>query len=536
MRCVVVAIAVVATIAAASAEDHGPSRPNIVVILADDLGYSDLASYGSEVETPNLDHLAREGIRFTHFYNFSRCMPTRAALLTGHYPHVAGLGGAVRYAGDDDGAAGVSRRFLGDEPGPYQGYLYTSIPTIAELLRDAGYKTYMTGKWHVGEHEEHWPRARGFNEFFGLIGGESSYFEATTGKGHPAQMVVNDEPWEPASTGYYATDAYSDSAAGYITEHTAMYPDRPFFLYLAYTAPHFPLHAKPGDIRKYRGVYDVGWDRVRANRIENQRRLGLADERHDYSKRPDSVPAWEDIQDKGAWSRRMEVFAAMIDSMDQGIGRVIGALEKTGQLDNTLVLFLSDNGPSSRALDNRPAYDPSAEVGEKDSYYNIREPWAWVSATPFRGYKAQALEGGVRSPLIAYWPNGIVETGRLVDSPLMVTDILPTILKLTGKPYSASFGSVPVPELPGTDFSRLFDGSGTVAPRTFYFEHYGHRAVMASGWKAVYSPVVGTWSLFDLTEDPAETVNRAAGHPNRLSALIDTWMEWAETTGVRLQD
>ena len=507
--------------------------PDIVVILADDLGYSDIGSYGSEIETPNLGRLARDGLRFGAFYNFSRCMPTRAALLTGHYPHAAGLGGAIRYEDRTPDPSGIFAHFLGEEPGPYQGYLYDSVPTIAELLGSAGYRTYMSGKWHVGEHRERWPRARGFDRFFGLIGGESSYFETAGGQGEAVRMVLDDEPWSPPAEDYYATDAYTDAAVEFISEHARGHAAQPMLLYLAYTAPHFPLHARQEDIQHQAGRYDGGWDVVRARRIERQRELGIPGAQAPAAGRPASVPAWEAVENRPQWSRRMEVYAAMVHSMDRGIGRVLEALEGFRERDNTLILFLSDNGPSARDLSNRPAYDPATAIGERGSYYNIREPWAWVSAAPFRGYKAQSLEGGIRAPFIAHWPDGVTDPGRIERTPLTVIDLLPTLLRIAGADYPESFAGEPTRALPGADFSGLLDGTTGVGARSFYFEHYEHRALNDGGWKAVYSPVEKRWSLYRLTDDPAETRDLAALEPQRLAAMVADWTAWADAEGVR---
>ena len=507
--------------------------PDIVVILADDLGYSDIGSYGSEIETPNLDRLAHDGLRFTALYNFSRCMPTRAALLTGHYPHSAGLGGAIRYEDRPNDPSGVFAHFLGPEPGPYQGYLHDTLPTLAELLGRAGYRTYMSGKWHVGERRDRWPHARGFDRFFGLIGGESSYFEPVAGQGEAVRMVRDDQPWSPPAHGYYATDAYTDAAVEFIAGHHRRHAGRPLFLYLAYTAPHFPLHAREEDIERFAGRYDEGWDIVRERRIERQRALGIVGGQMRPAARPESVPAWASVDYPSHWSRRMEVYAAMIHSMDRGIGRVLGALEATGRRDDTLILFFSDNGPSSRDLSNRPAYDPSATIGARGSYYNIREPWAWVSAAPFRGYKAESLEGGIRSPLVVNWPAGVADAGRVEPAPLAVIDLLPTLLGIVGSDYPQSFAGVPTKALPGVDFRGLLDGSATVEARSFYFEHYEHRALNDGAWKVAYSPVEKRWSLYRLADDPAETRDLAAMQPQRLAAMVSEWTAWADTVGVR---
>ncbi len=266
-----------------SAPEPPRARPNIVVIMADDMGYADIGAYGGEIDTPNVDTLAREGIRFTQFYNTARCWPTRASLLTGLYPHQVGLGGAITPVG----------RPLG-EPGAYQGYLSGSAPTVAELLRAAGYRTYMAGKWHLGERPEHWPRRRGFDRYFGLISGASSYFEIIRDQPRRRQMALDDEPWDPPDDGFYMTDAITDYAVRFIEDHASDRHDSPFFLYVPYTAPHWPLHALPEDIAKYEGRYDAGWDTLRAERYQRMKDLGLIGERHVLSPRPDSIPPFSD--------------------------------------------------------------------------------------------------------------------------------------------------------------------------------------------------------------------------------------------------
>ena len=265
---------------------HNPLTPNIVIILADDMGYSDIGAYGGEIETPHLNRLAKNGLRFRQFYNTGRCCPTRAALLTGRYPHQVGMGSMVSSLGSDPDA------------GPYQGYLSEQSATIAEMLRSAGYRTYMSGKWHVGEKPEHWPRQRGFDRYFGLISGASSYFEIIRDQPRVRQMVLDDEPWSPPAENFYMTDAITDHALGILSEHSSGSRSLPFLLYVAYTAPHWPLHALPEDIKKYRGRYDIGWDSLRTERYRRMLNLGIIDDRHALSPRPDGLEAWASAADK----------------------------------------------------------------------------------------------------------------------------------------------------------------------------------------------------------------------------------------------
>jgi len=503
-------------------DDDAPPRPNIVIIMADDLGWSDIGAFGGEISTPTLDRLAANGLKFTTFYNWGRCWPTRASLLTGHYPHVAGLGGALS----------PSNRPL-PEPGPYQGYLKVTTPTIAEVLKPAGYRSYLSGKWHVGERKEHWPLKRGFDRYFGLISGATSFFELLEEPGRERWMALDDAPWSPPAEGFYATDAYSDMAVQYVRDHSRDYADSPFFLYLAYTAPHFPLHAKKEDIARYAGKYDEGWDIIRQRRIQRLHAFGLIDDRFADTGRPRTIPAWDRVEDKAFWTRRMEVYAAMVDNMDQGVGRLVAALEETGQLDNTLIVFFSDNGASAENMSGRKLNDPEAEIGAKGSYIAYREPWAWVSNAPYRGYKKQTLEGGVNSPMIAHWPQGVTERGATVATPLSVLDLMATVRSLSGAAYPASFGGAATPEPDGADFSGLLTGKRDFPDRALFFEHLGHRALRDGNWKLVYDPQTQRWSLYDLADDPAEAVDRTAAEPGRAARMIERWHDWAQSVGVR---
>ncbi|HEX9933625.1 MAG TPA: sulfatase-like hydrolase/transferase, partial [bacterium] len=304
-------------------------RPNILLIMTDDMGFSDIGCYGGEIRTPNLDRLAQSGLRFTQFYNAARCCPSRASLLTGLYPHQAGMGDMVR---------------TDDQSGPYQGYLNERCVTIAELLGRAGYATLMSGKWHVGERRPNWPTDRGFEKYFGLISGAANYFDIErdrTGRAR-RQMALDDKPYHPPKQGFYMTEAVTDRAVDFLGSHGS--GERPFFLYVAYTAPHWPLHALPEDIKKYMGQYDRGWDVLRGERYGRQLEMGVIDGRWEISPRDDEVTPWQDVRDKKGMAAKMEVYAAQIDCMDRGIGRILKKLGSLGKVENTLILFLSDNG------------------------------------------------------------------------------------------------------------------------------------------------------------------------------------------------
>ncbi len=483
--------------------------PNIVVILADDLGYSDIGAYGGEIHTPNLDSLAYGGVRFRQFYNAGRCCPTRAALLTGRYPHAVGMGRMV------------SALNSSPESGPYQGYLSEQAETLAEMLRTAGYKTYMSGKWHVGEKPEHWPRQRGFDRYFGLISGASSYFEIIRDQPRVRQMALDDEPWMPPDSGFYMTDAFTDWAVAYLKGHQV---GSPFFLYLAYTAPHWPLHALPEDIAKYADRYDAGWDVLRDERYARQLALGLIDSSWVLSPRPPNLPAWDDEPDQANWARRMAVYAAMVDRMDQGIGRVVDILRSMNALDNTLIVFLSDNGGCAESVDGRNLHDPTTRVGDRGSYQAYGEAWANASNTPLRLYKQWVHEGGIATPFIVHWPHGIAGPGRITDSPGHVIDLMATIGDLAGANMETMDGQSLVPV--------LSDASAAIPDRTLYWEHIGNRAIRRGDWKLVSDRRTGEWELFNLATDPTELHDLATRHPDMVHRLAEAWQTWADSIGV----
>jgi arylsulfatase A-like enzyme len=515
----VVAAAIVVA-AGTTRQTQAPSvaRPNIVVIMADDMGYSDIGSYGSEIETPSLDALAEGGIRFRQFYNNAKCSPTRASLLTGLYPHEAGMGDLA------NGAPG--------DPGPYQGYLPDRSVTIAEVLREAGYRTYMSGKWHIGDLPEHWPHSRGFDRYFGLISGATSFFELLDEPGRNRQMVLEDRLWRPRGDDFYATDAYNDYAVDRIREHHRDHAGRPFFLYVAHTAPHFPLHALPEDIARYEDRYTAGWDRVREARYQRMRQLGVIDERHPLSPRPSTVPAWEDAKNHDEWSRLMAVYAAMIDRMDQGIGRIVRALEETGVRENTLVLFLSDNGGTAEQVAGRGLNDPTVPIGARGSYVAYLEPWANVSNTPFRLYKNWVHEGGIITPLIANWPGGIARPGRLTDEFGHVIDLMPTVLDLAGASYPETLEGRPLPPIEGQSLGPVFRDDALNRQRPLFWAYGGNWAIRDGDWKLVHDRRrPETLELFNMRDDPVEQRNLAEDHPERVGRMRAAWETWAVRVG-----
>ncbi len=519
-----------------------PLRPNIVVILADDMGYSDLGCYGGEIRTPQIDSLARQGVRFTQFYNCGRCCPTRAALLTGLYPHQAGVG----HMTGDYGLPG------------YRGDLNRRCMTLAEVLRTAGYRTYMAGKWHVTGHVGHWtgdarrrskhnwPLQRGFDRFFGTILGGGSYF-------NPAGLVDGNRPLEgDTPPGFYYTDAIAQHAARFIRQHAAEYPERPFFCYVAFTSPHWPLHALEEDVARYRGRYDRGWDVLRRSRYRRMVQLGLIDSRWKLSPRDANAPEWESLPEKlRRWhARRMEVYAAQIDRMDQNVGRIVQALRESGQWENTLLFFLADNGgcaeeirPTWRgvifpkmARDGKPVQlgnDPEVMPGGEHTYQSYGLPWANASNTPFRRYKHWVHEGGIATPLVVHWPRGVAPAmqGRLVRAPGHVIDVMATCIDVSGAKYPETYRGHKIQPPEGVSLAPALAGRKLQRPRPLFWEHEGNRAVRQGRWKLV-AVHGGPWELYDLEADRSELHNLARQHPQRVRQMARAWQRWADRAGV----
>lgn len=516
-------------------------RPNILLILNDDMGYSDIGCYGGEVETPNLDRMAANGLRFSQFYNTARCSPSRASMLTGLHPHQTGVG-ILTY---DSGPEG------------YAGNLNQRCVTIPQALKASGYKTYMSGKWHVASSltkpTDTWPLQRGFDEFFGTIIGAGSFYDPNT----LTRGNANAEH-EARAEGFFYTDAISDQAVAYIEQHAKAHPDQPFFEYVAYTAPHWPLHAHEADIARYKGRFDSGWDALREERLEKLVASGLLKDTWKLTERDPSQPPWSEAQADEqfrAWTLRcMEVYAAQIDRMDQGIGRIIAALEKTGQLDNTVFIFLADNGacaediPEGVSIDElvsklmiaraetrsgEPVHfgnDPSRMPGPENTYQSYGTAWANLSNAPFRLYKHWIHEGGIATPLIIHWPRGIGERGGIRHAPGYLPDIMATILDITGTAYPATFEGRPIDPIEGQSLLPVFaqDG-GTRAP--MFWEHEGNAAVRIGQWKLV-KRYPRPWELYDLEADRTELHDLAARHPERVADMAGQYDAWAARCGV----
>lgn len=500
-----------------SVAPRGGSRPNIVLIMADDMGYSDIGCYGGEVHTPNLDRLAAGGLRFSQFYNAARCCPTRASLLTGLYPHQAGIGHMVADRGYP----------------AYQGYLNDRCVTIAEALKLAGYRTLMAGKWHVGEQRPHWPTDRGFDRYFGLISGAANYFDPTKtkAKGVTRKMALDDEPYEPPKEGFYMTDAFSDHAVKFIDETGR--DDKPFFLYLAYTAPHWPLHARPEDIAKYKGKYLEGWDKLRGERYARMVRMGLISDRWKMSPRDATTWPWDDEEDKELMDLKMAVYAAQIERMDHGIGRVLSKIKELGEEENTLVMFLADNGGCAeggqKGFDNRKNGLPPGGV---DSYMSYGLSWANASNTPFRRYKHWVHEGGVATPFIARWPAVIKNGGTITNQAGHIIDVMATCLDAAGVEYPAMHKGSTLTALEGKSLLPVFESGRRPGHEAIYWEHEGNRAVRQGKWKLVAAHG-DPWELYDLEADRTELNNLADKHPDKVNELKALYDGWAERCGVR---
>jgi arylsulfatase len=490
-----------------------PARPNIAIILVDDMGFSDIGCYGSEIPTPNLDNLAAGGLRFTQFYNTARCCPTRASLLTGLYPHQAGVGHMTEDRGEDG----------------YRGDLNNRCVTIAEVLRAAGYRTAMTGKWHVtkfvnppnDEQKFNWPRQRGFEHYFGIIQGGADYF-------HPYPLTCENEHVQPGA-GFYTTDAFVDNAIRFVDTGDQT---KPFFLYLAFNAPHFPLMAPQEEIATFRGKYAAGWDRLRERRHAKQIELGVVDEAWALSPRPPAVKPWADLTpaEQDRFDHIMAIYAAVVAHMDRAVGRFVTALRERKVLDNTLILFLSDNGanaesgPNGRLEGNVP--------GATKSVVFEGQSWATLSNTPLRRYKHFNHEGGIATPLIVHWPEHVKTPGRLRKQPGHLVDIMATCVDVAGAKYPAEFRGQPILPMEGKSLMPALDNR-PIQRDALYWEHEGNAAIRVGDWKLVRLGYGGPWELYDLKIDRTELHDLAAAKPQLVCALAAKWDAWAQRTHVK---
>ncbi|QDT03659.1 Arylsulfatase [Rubripirellula lacrimiformis] len=539
---------------------YAANRPNIVYVLSDDMGFSDIGCYGSEIPTPHLDSLAHDGIRYTQFYNTGRCCPTRASMLTGLYPHQAGIGHMM----DDRGLDG------------YRGELNRNCVTIAEALKPAGYRTYMSGKWHVTSRidpksdadKANWPRQRGFDRFYGTIHGAGSFFDPNTlTRDNEYISPFADPLYTPdqmANGTFYYTDAIADHAVKYVHDHHQSHGDQPFFLYVAFTAAHWPMHALEKDIAKHTGKYDAGYDAIRDARYARMLSLGLIRESNTVNfpisdrAKPDMFWQWD--------KRNMEVYAAMIDSMDQGVGRIVDALKGTGQFDNTLICFLQDNGgcaegygrggvgsariqpPSMTPLSDdylQPHMTPKqsrdgypmrtgkgAMAGPADTAIGYGEAWATVSNTPFREYKHFVHEGGIATPLIAHWPDQIKRAGQWDSTPGHLIDLMATAIDVSGATYPKTFhGGNAIKPMEGKSLVPTFAGK-TIDRDAIYWEHEGNRAIRVGDDKLVAKGAKGKWELYDIATDRSEQNDLSEQKPELVKTLAAKWQAYAERANV----
>lgn len=491
----------------------GVVKPNIIIILADDMGFSDIGCYGSEIKTPNIDELATSGIRFTQFYNDARCSPSRASILTGLYPHKAGVGFLT------SANQKKVREILG-APG-YTDFLSENCVTIAEALKPAGYQTYLSGKWHVGQYRPHWPVDRGFDQSMVVLEGYH-YFDPNQDK-----FALNDSIIKPDTDGFYTTNFLTDQALNFIDNQDG---DKPFSLYLAYTAPHWPIQAPEEEIAKYQGSYMIGWDSLRVQRYNRMKEIGIIDKDYPLSPRDENIPAWNSLtqNQKEMWDRKMAVYAAQISIMDKGIGRVMDKLKKKGIMDNTLIMFLSDNGGSAESIGKG---DTISSIGSSESWGSYGA-WSNLSNTPFRLFKHYVHEGGIATPFIAHWPKGIVRNSDdFVRQRGHIIDIMATCLDVAGVTYPSEFNGHQISPTPGKSLVPYFKGQNTINHETIYWEHEGNRSVMEGKWKVV-SRLGHPWELYNIEEDRTELNDLSSKYPDVVTKLTDQWQKWADEVGV----
>jgi len=510
-----------------------------VLILADDMGFSDIASYGGEASTPALDRLAEGGVRMTQFYNTARCSPSRASLMTGLHPHQVGIG-ILNFD---------------DAPDGYPGNLGQECATVAEVLKASGYATCLSGKWHLAVDmdtpNDAWPTRRGFDHFFGTLEGAGSFYQ-------PRTLVRGEEnvEEEALAEGWYYTDAITDDAVGFVRQHGETRPTDPFFLFLSYTAPHWPLHAHDEDIAKYRNRFDAGWDELRAQRLQRLVASGIISPDWPLSDRDARVSAWDDAQDKQWEASRMEVYAAQIDRMDQGIARVLQELEDSQRLEDTLVIFLSDNGGCAEEMSPESVKDfvtsfvplkevsrrgepvvpgnvPGLTPGPEETYQSYGRAWANLSNTPFREYKHWVHEGGISTPLIAHWPRGLGQPGSVRTTPSQLVDVLPTLVEVAGADYPRYRAGHPLPPAEGRSLLPALRGE-SAPTRDLFWEHEGNCAVRRGRWKLVRKHG-RKWELYDIEADRTE-LRDVAGADEAMEILVaelaEAYGAWADRCGV----
>jgi arylsulfatase A-like enzyme len=537
-------------------EDPPPSPPNIILIMGDDMGYSDIGCYGGEINTPVLNNMAQEGLRFTQFYNVARCCPTRASLLTGLYPQQAGVGHMVSDRGTP----------------AFKGDLSNQAVTIAEALKGAGYSTYMSGKWHVTPYlidnptKHNWPRQRGFDKFFGMISGAGSLYDP--------RSLAEDNKYVAPREGFYCTTDFTDYAVKCIEDHEE---GKPFFLYLSYTAAHWPMHAPAEAIAKYKGRYDAGWDSMREERYNRMKEMGIVDQGWELTPRDTHVKAWdEEVPDREWEIANMEVYAAMVELMDEGIGQVVDVLKGKGIYENTLIFFLQDNGACAEELDwvnPQPAAEDLVPMergelqtlmipkitrdgkpvtvmkdgwpGPPESYTAYGLDWANASNTPFREYKHWVHEGGISTPLVVHWPEGIKSKGEVRSEPSHLIDIMATCVDVAGGTYPSTYNEQSIIPMEGRSLIPAF-ADRPLDRDAIFWEHEGNRAVRMGKWKLISKAnkvdsyiwdkvdelALNDWELFDMEKDRTEMHDVSPGHEEMVKQMAGQWLEWAKRTGI----
>lgn len=508
---------------------------NVIIFLADDLGYSDIGGYGGEIRTPNLDRLANHGVKLSNFHNTPRCSPSRASLLTGIHPHQTGIGILTGNNASEGG---------------YAGNLNNKCATIAEVLKSNGYITAITGKWHLTNSPNKpngaWPTERGFDTFFGTLDGCATYFRPGT----LTRGMENVEAEAENNPDFFYTDAIANEAVKFLKEKPA---EKPYFLYVPFTAPHWPLHAREATIKSYAGQYNEGWDVIRAKRLERQKALGIIPQETELSPRDARVLSWEEETDKEWQARRMEVYAAMVTEMDTAIGQILNQVEANNEWDNTIIIFLSDNGACAEALpldeiaefrraknlmstrtrDGRKVTlgnDPDVMPGGEDTYASYGVGWANVSNTPFRLYKRYTHEGGVMSPFIFHWPAGNLTNGKVNTSTYQLVNVAPTLYEALGVTYPATLNGNKLEPLAGGSMLPALKNADS-AKSQLWWEHIGNAAIIRDKWKLVRQ-YDWDWELYDLTTDRNELKNLASAHPEIVAELSSEWQKLADQYGV----
>jgi len=544
------------------AEAKEPARPNIVVIMSDDMGYSDIGCYGGIIRTPNLDGLAAAGLRYSQFYNTARSCPTRASLLTGLHPHRAGMGHMTEDRGEDG----------------YRGEINDNCLTFGEVLRPAGYGTYAVGKWHVTPFrggdgpKDNWPLQRGFDHFYGTIPGGGSYFDPFgLCRDNTVVTAASDPGYKPDT--FYYTDAIADNAIAFIERHDRQTDDRPMFMYVAFTAAHWPMHVPEEDVKPYYGAFDEGWDALRRQKYDDMVARGIIKKEWALSE-DSSVDKWSEVENKEFETRCMEVYAGMVSNLDRNIGRIVESLRQCGELDNTLIMFLQDNGgcaedmerarapfdvrvprgedmspmapdePQTRLIPFKTRYGEHVRRGEvspggDDTYVAYGKSWAYLSNTPFREYKHWVHEGGISTPLIVHWPTGFAARGEVRHRPGQLPDIMATCIELSGADYPATHNGNEIYPCAGESLVGSFRRDAPNDRRPLFWEHEGNRAVRSGRWKLVLKASGGgrdaalsEWELYDMENDRTETNDLSEKHPEKVKQLAAMWERFAVENNV----